>query len=94
MLELLGLGRATEPQVLFLLIAVFLLTVIWASTLGVLQVRHADAEHAAAVSSRELLGTYEARVVRALREINQTPKPGQVLARPWGRRAQPLGSQG
>jgi diguanylate cyclase (GGDEF)-like protein len=66
------LGRATEPQILFPLIAVALLTVIWATTSSVLKVRHADAEHAAATSSRELLGTYEAQVVRALGEIDQT----------------------
>jgi diguanylate cyclase (GGDEF)-like protein len=66
------LGWVTEPQILFPLIAVFLLTVIWGTTLSLLRVRHADAEHAAAVSSRELLGTYEAQVVRALREIDQT----------------------
>jgi diguanylate cyclase (GGDEF)-like protein len=66
------LGRATEPQILFPLIAVCLLTVIWGTVLGVVKVRHADAEHAAAASSRELLGTYEAQVVRALGEIDQT----------------------
>jgi diguanylate cyclase (GGDEF)-like protein len=64
------LGRTTEPQILFPLIAVFLLTVIWGTTFGVLKVRHADAEHAAAVSNRELLGTYEAQVVRALGDID------------------------
>jgi diguanylate cyclase (GGDEF)-like protein len=68
------LSRVTEPQILFPLIAVFLLTGIWGTTLSVLRVRHADAEHAAAVSSRELLGTYEAQVVRALGEIDQTLK--------------------
>jgi diguanylate cyclase (GGDEF)-like protein len=67
-----GFGRIAEPQILFPLIAGFLLTVIWGTTLGVLKVRHVDAEHTAAVSSRELLGTYEAQVVRALREIDQT----------------------
>jgi diguanylate cyclase (GGDEF)-like protein len=66
------LGRATEPQILFPLIAVCLLTVIWGTTFSVLKVRHADAEHAGAVSSRELLGTYEAQIVRALGEIDQT----------------------
>jgi diguanylate cyclase (GGDEF)-like protein len=66
-----SLGRATEPQILFPLIAVFLLTVIWGTTLVVIKVRHSDAEHTAAVSSRELLGTYEAQVVRAMREIDQ-----------------------
>ncbi|MDP9084357.1 MAG: EAL domain-containing protein [Pseudomonadota bacterium] len=60
-----------EPQILFPSITVFLLAAIWATTFGVLQVRQTDAEHAAAVSSRELLGTYEAQVVRALREIDQ-----------------------
>ncbi len=65
------LGRATEPQILFPLIAVFLLSVIWGSTWAVLHLRFVDAGHAAAVSSRELLGTYEAQVVRALHEIDQ-----------------------
>jgi EAL domain-containing protein (putative c-di-GMP-specific phosphodiesterase class I) len=65
------LSRITEPQVLFPLVAVLLLAAIWSTTLGVIRVQHAAAEHAAAVSSRELLGTYEAQVVRALREIDQ-----------------------
>jgi diguanylate cyclase (GGDEF)-like protein len=65
------LGQATEPQILFPLIAVVLLTVIWGITLYVLKVRHADAEHAAAVSSRELLSTYEAQVVRSVGDIDQ-----------------------
>ena len=65
-------GRATEPHILFPLIAVFLLTVVWVSTFGILRVKRAAAEHAAAISSRDLLDTYEAQVVRALHEINQT----------------------
>src|ERR1700722_17118647 len=72
------LGRATEPQILFPLIALCLLTAIWGTTLSILKVRHADAEHAAAVSSRELLGTYEEQVVRALGQIDETPNPGKV----------------
>jgi diguanylate cyclase (GGDEF)-like protein len=66
-----SVGRATEPQILFPLIAVLLLAAIWGTTLMVIKVRHSDAEHTAAVSSRELLGTYEAQVVRAMREIDQ-----------------------
>jgi len=66
------LGRATEPQILFPLTAVLLLTVIWVTTTGVIAVKRSAAEHVAAVSSRELLDTYEAQVVRALREIDQT----------------------
>ena len=66
-----SVSRAMEPQILFPLIAVLLLTAIWGTTLAVIRVRHSDAEHTAAVSSRELLGTYEAQVVRAMREIDQ-----------------------
>jgi diguanylate cyclase (GGDEF)-like protein len=68
------LGRATEPQILFPLTAVLLLTLIWVTTTSVIAVKRSAAEHVAAVSSRELLGTYEAQVVRALREIDQTLK--------------------
>jgi diguanylate cyclase (GGDEF)-like protein len=66
-----GLGRVTEPQILFPLIAVFLLTAIWVTTWNVLKVRRADAEHAAALSSRDLLGTYEAQAERSLGDIDQ-----------------------
>jgi diguanylate cyclase (GGDEF)-like protein len=65
------LGRATEPRILFPLIALFLLTGIWGTTLMVIKVRHSDAESTAALSTRELLGTYEAQAVRAIREIDQ-----------------------
>jgi diguanylate cyclase (GGDEF)-like protein len=67
-----SLARATEPQILFPLIAVFLLSVIWVTAYAVIKVKTSDAEHAAAASSRELLGTYEAQMVRALREIDLT----------------------
>ena len=49
-----------------------LLATVWVSTFGIVRVRYADAERAAAVSSRELLNTYEAQVVRALQEIDRT----------------------
>ena len=74
---------ATEPQILFPLTAMVLLVVIWGTTFGVLRIRHADAEHAAALSSRELLDTYEAQAVRALREIDQT----LLLVKFWPGRA-------
>jgi len=67
-----GVGRLTEPQVLFPLTALLLLTGVWAMTFGIARVRHAAAEQAAAASSAELLNTYEAQVVRALRDIDQT----------------------
>jgi len=67
-----GLNRVAEPAVLFPVIAILLLTAIWVSTLGLIKLKHSDAEHAASVSSRELLGTYDAQVARALHEIDQT----------------------
>jgi diguanylate cyclase (GGDEF)-like protein len=66
------LSRITEPQVLFPLIAVLLLAAVWGTTLRVIRIEQSAAGHTAAVSSRELLDTYEAQVVRALREIDQT----------------------
>jgi diguanylate cyclase (GGDEF)-like protein len=66
-----SLGRAAEPRLLFPLIAVFSLLLIWGTTLTVIKIRHSAAEHTAAVLSRGLLGTYEAQVVRAMREIDQ-----------------------
>jgi diguanylate cyclase (GGDEF)-like protein len=66
------IGRVTEPQILFPFIAVLLLTAVWAMTFSIGRVRHSDAVHAASSSSNELLDTYEAQVVRALRDIDQT----------------------
>jgi diguanylate cyclase (GGDEF)-like protein len=65
------LSRLMEPQVIFPLIAVFLLAAIWGTSVDVIRVKQSAAEHSAAVSTRELLDTYEAQVVRALREIDQ-----------------------
>jgi hypothetical protein len=67
-----GLDRLSDPRILFPAIAAILLVAIWTSTIQLSRLKRADAEHAGAVSSRELLGTYEAQVVRAFREIDQT----------------------
>jgi signal transduction histidine kinase/CheY-like chemotaxis protein/HPt (histidine-containing phosphotransfer) domain-containing protein len=67
-----SLNRVAEPAVLFPVIAILLLTAIWAATLGLIKLKLSDAEHVASVSSRELLGTYEAQVDRAMHEIDQT----------------------
>jgi diguanylate cyclase (GGDEF)-like protein len=66
------LSKIAEPTLLFPVIAVALLALLWTATIELIKLKHADTEHVAAVSSRELLGTYEAQVVRALREIDQT----------------------
>jgi diguanylate cyclase (GGDEF)-like protein len=63
-----------EAHILFPAITILVLAVIWGTTLNLIQVEHATAERSAAASSGELLDTYEAQVVRALREIDQTLK--------------------
>jgi diguanylate cyclase (GGDEF)-like protein len=68
------LSVATDAHVLFPALAVILLAVIWGTTLNLIRVERTAAEFAAAASSHELAETYEAQVVRALREIDQTLK--------------------
>src|ERR1700730_16001140 len=67
-----GLNRVAEPAVLFPVIAILLLTAVWAATLGLIKLKYSDAEHDASVSSSELMGTYQAQVSRALHEIDKT----------------------
>jgi signal transduction histidine kinase len=64
--------KRTAPQILFPLIAVILLAVIWSTTFGVIRVKDAAAARAAAASTAILLREYEAQVVRALAQIDQT----------------------
>ncbi len=71
------LAWMTEPQILFPLLTVLLLLAIWETTLGVLRVERVAAGQRAADASRELVDTYEAQVVRALREIDKTLQPGR-----------------
>jgi hypothetical protein len=73
------LGKVAEPSLLFSAIAVALLTPIWTASIQLVGLKQADSEHVAAISSRELLGTYEAQVVRVAR--NQSDAEfHQVLA--------------
>jgi diguanylate cyclase (GGDEF)-like protein len=66
------LQKLAEPTVLFPALTVLVVGLIWCATAAMIKVRRDDAAAAAAASSRELLATYEAQVVRALREIDQT----------------------
>jgi diguanylate cyclase (GGDEF)-like protein len=68
------LARITEPHILFPALAVLVLAVIWGSTLNLIKVERSSAETAAAAASLQLVNTYKAQVVRALREIDQTLK--------------------
>ena len=67
-----GLRRLAEPLLLLPAFTVALLALIWGMTLKLVDVEHLSGERAAMDSSLELFETYEAQVVRALREIDQT----------------------
>ena len=68
------LSRLTEPHVLFPALTVLALALIWGVTFQLIRVERASARAAAATATAELVNTYEAQVVRALREIDQTVK--------------------
>jgi signal transduction histidine kinase len=77
-----GLTRLAKPQILFPLIALFLLAVIWGTTFSVIRVKDSAAARAAAASTGVLLDAYEAQAVRALAEIDQALN----LVKYWPRR--------
>ncbi len=68
------LVQATEPYILYPAFVLLILGVIWATTLHLISVERANAEQAGAFMSQELAATYEAQVVRTLREIDRTLK--------------------
>ena len=68
------LGRGTEPLLLFPGLAVLLLGVLWIATASLVRLEYANARATATVTTRELSETYEAQIVRALREIDRTLK--------------------
>jgi diguanylate cyclase (GGDEF)-like protein len=68
------LSRLTEPHILFPALTILILGVIWSATFNLIRVERDGARATAAAVSLELVNTYEAQVVRALREIDQTVK--------------------
>jgi diguanylate cyclase (GGDEF)-like protein len=68
------LTRLADPLVLVPLLSILVLGVIWSATFNLIKVARTDAQAAALGKTRELLSTYEAQVVRAVREIDQTLK--------------------
>ncbi|MGQ0751985.1 MAG: PDC sensor domain-containing protein, partial [Betaproteobacteria bacterium] len=66
--------RCSTPNVFFPAIAILLLGIVWGTTANLIRVERANAEQALFASTRELADTYEARVLRRLREIDQTLK--------------------
>jgi diguanylate cyclase (GGDEF)-like protein len=68
------LHRLLDPPVLFSAIALSLLAIIWSATFTIVERERLNAERAAAALAIDLADTYEAQVVRALREIDNTLK--------------------
>jgi diguanylate cyclase (GGDEF)-like protein len=68
------LSRISEPHILFPALTIVILGVIWSATLKLIRVERTNAATASAAATLELVETYEAQVVRALREIDQTLK--------------------
>ncbi|MDO9319376.1 MAG: EAL domain-containing protein [Gammaproteobacteria bacterium] len=62
----------TEPLLQFSLLTVALLMVLWVTTLNLIRVETEGAEEIAWNSTLDLAETYEAQMVRALRDIEQT----------------------
>jgi diguanylate cyclase (GGDEF)-like protein len=84
------LSRFIQPHILFPALMLLILGMLWSSVFYLLAVKRAAAEREAAVLMGELVETYEAQVVRSLREIDQTlrfiqysyrpaQKPGELL---------------
>lgn len=68
------LHRLIEPPVLFPAVTLLVLAVIWGTTLNLSTNQRASAERRAAALAEDVADTYEAQVVRALREIDNTLK--------------------
>ncbi len=69
-----ALRHAAEPHILFPAIALVVLGILWTATGNLAKLERTSAERAAALASHESADTYEAQVVRALREIDQALK--------------------
>lgn len=63
--------RVLETHILVPVFALLLLGVIWLGTYQLIQIEGANVERAAADSSRELVETYEAQIIRNLETIDQ-----------------------
>ncbi|SFW15536.1 ATP-binding protein [Pseudomonas sp. NFACC04-2] len=66
--------QAKKAYILFPLLAVLLLLAIWSATLYLIKVEHLRAQQSAATASLEMGAIYEAQMLRAIHEIDQTLK--------------------
>jgi diguanylate cyclase (GGDEF)-like protein len=79
-----GLSGA-EPVVLFPALAIVLLGGLWVATVSLIRLEYAGTRATAVTTTRELTETYEAQIVRALREIDRTLKWVAYSRAPEGR---------
>ncbi|WP_220250456.1 putative bifunctional diguanylate cyclase/phosphodiesterase [Billgrantia montanilacus] len=68
------LHRLVEPAFLFTVVALLVLAVIWGTTLNLVVMERETADRTAMALAADTADTYEAQVVRALREIDTTLK--------------------
>jgi diguanylate cyclase (GGDEF)-like protein len=68
------LSWLSEPYILFPGLTVLVLAVIWSTTFNLIRIERRDAARISTAAALQLANTYEAQVVRALREIDQTLK--------------------
>jgi diguanylate cyclase (GGDEF)-like protein len=66
--------RLSEPYVIVPVCGFLCIVIVWISTLSMGSIERANAKRASITSTRELAETYEAQVVRAVREIDHTLK--------------------
>ncbi len=69
-----GLHRLIEPQVLFTGLTLLILSAVWTVTINIIRLERATARSAASAATLDLANTYQAQVLRAVREIDQTLK--------------------
>jgi len=74
------LPRLTEAHILFPALTILVLGLIWGGTLNLINIERTNATEAAAEAALQLISTYDAQIVRALREIDQTLKLVKYLS--------------
>jgi diguanylate cyclase (GGDEF)-like protein len=63
-------GHLSDPRGLFPLLSVLLLGVLWTATVGLIRQEYANGRAAAIAATQKITETYEAQIVRSLREID------------------------
>jgi len=69
-----GIYRIIEPYLLFPILGIVITAIIWLATVNFIRIEREAAVQTAIATVRELTETYEAQVLRALREIDQELK--------------------